>query len=62
MDDLFINLIWVKINNITDELDKLCREVRTRKNLLLLADKIRVLEAQRIVLIEIYDEYKRFFG
>ena len=54
--------IFRKICLVSDEIDETVRSMRTKKELYLLSDKLKMLETRRLVLIEMYEELKPFIS
>ena len=59
--ELFAEYFYNKLSKVDLEIDDVVYAIRTKKGVLILCDKLRVLEAEKSALITVYEDLRVFF-
>jgi hypothetical protein len=55
---LFYEYIYARLVELEDEQEKLIQSLRTKKGIILVSDRLRVIELEKLILIRIYEDFR----
>lgn len=59
--ELLHEYFYVRLSELSEKESTLITALRTKKELLVLSDKLRALELERLIVMQVYEELRSFF-